>query len=230
MTENQNEREGSFYVIAVDGGAASGKSSTSRLLAEECHFLHVDTGAHYRAVALACQEAGIGPEEKEELVSFLGNLTLESTIHGHESLVSFSGRPPPGEDDLRSEAVNRTVSAYAAESVVREAVKAYQREQVDVARTNGFKGVVLDGRDIGTVILPSADLKIFLVADPATRQGRRFREGGADVVADRDERDSSRAVAPLRPAPDAVIIDNSAIPLEEVVGLIRARLGLHPSP
>lgn len=230
MTENQSEREGSFSVVAIDGGAASGKSSTSRLLAGQCDFLHVDTGAHYRAVALACQEAGIGPEETEELASFLDNLTLESTIRGHESLVSFSGRPPPTEEALRSEAVNRTVSGYAAEPLVREAVKAYQREQVEVARRKGFKGVVLDGRDIGTVILPHADLKIFLVADSATRQQRRLREGGSDVVADRDERDSSRAVAPLRPAPDAVIIDNSAVSLEEVVGLIRARLGIPPSP
>ncbi|MFO7725386.1 MAG: (d)CMP kinase [Oceanipulchritudo sp.] len=225
MIKNQPDREDSFHVVAIDGGAASGKSSTARLLARQCHFLHVDTGSHYRAVALACQEAGIGPEETEKLAPFLTSLTLESIIRGHESLVSFSGRKPPAEEALRSEGVNRTVSAYAAEPLVRETVKAYQRRQVEVARENGFSGVVLDGRDIGTVILPDADLKIFLIADSSTRQQRRLREGGTDVVADRDQRDASRTVAPLRAAPDAVVIDNSAIPLEEVVRLVRARLG-----
>jgi cytidylate kinase len=108
---------------------------------------------------------------------------------------------------------------------VREAVKSYQREQVDVARQEGFAGVVMDGRDIGTVILPDADLKVFLQADPDTRQRRREMEGATDVIRDRDRRDSSRATAPLKPASDAVVIDNSEIGLEEVVDII---IGLLP--
>jgi CMP/dCMP kinase len=213
-----------FRVVAIDGGAASGKSSTSRILAEQCHFLHVDTGSHYRAVALACLQAGVPPEDGFPLRRFLGQLSLGSRVRDRESLICFDGAPPPDPADLRSAEVNGSVSLYAALPVVREAVKVYQRQQVQLARERGFKGIVMDGRDIGTVILPEADLKVFLVADTSTRQARRTSEGGVDAVADRDRYDSSRATAPLRPAADAVVIDNSSLPLQEVVRKIRALL------
>lgn len=224
-----NGRPGpSFRVVAVDGGAASGKSSTSRLLAERFDLLHVDTGTHYRAVSYACQRAGVPPEDTPRLRSFLGSLQLRSQVEGRESRVRFNGDPPPEPADLRSEQVNRMVSHYAALPIVREAVKIYQRDQVRVAREAGFSGIVMDGRDIGTVILPEADLKVFLVADADTRQQRRVLEGGVDTIADRDQRDSSRATAPLRPAPDAVVIDNSEIPLEAVVDRISTLLEMLP--
>lgn len=215
-----------FLVIAIDGGAASGKSSTSKILAEQLHLLHVDTGSHYRAVTLAALQAGVPPHDGISLRRFLAQLELDTRLAGRESEIRFNGEATPAPEQLRSAEVNRSVSLYAALPVVREAVKAYQRSQVEFARSNGFNGIVMDGRDIGTVILPEAGLKVFLVADPSTREQRRVGEGGVDAIADRDRTDSSRSVAPLRPAADAVIIDNSNLSLEEVVARIRQLIPL----
>ena len=218
-------------VIAIDGGAASGKSSTSRELARRLNLLHVDTGSHYRAVAWACLKAGIEPVDGPRLEAFLAGLELDSVVRDHESLIAFSGKPPPGPGALRSDPVNATVSPVAAIPRVRETVKAYQRAQVQLAREEGFRGIVMDGRDIGTVILPHADLKVFLTADEATRQRRRQLEGESDAISDRDRRDSSRPNAPLKAAADAVIIDNSRLSLREVVAeilrLLRGKGLLH---
>jgi cytidylate kinase len=218
MTNNPGQTP-PFLVIAVDGGAASGKSTTSRELARRLNLLHVDTGAHYRAVAHACLQAGVAPQDRAALAGFLRSMRLGSRVRGHASLVCLGDAGPPAEQDLRSEAVNRSVSQFAAEPLVREAVKAYQRAQVELARQHGFAGVIMDGRDIGTVILPDADLKVFLKADPATRQRRRELDDGtgSDAVSDRDRQDSSRATAPLMAAPDAVVIDNSDLSLQQVV-------------
>jgi cytidylate kinase len=224
MTNNR-ARPDRFVVVAIDGGAASGKSSTSRLLAEQCHLLHVDTGSHYRAVAHACLEAGVAPEDTGRLRAFLDQLQPHSRVVDRQSLICFGNADPPAPQRLRSGPVNRAVSQFAALPEVRDAVKAYQREQVLLARQHGFNGIVMDGRDIGTVILPDADLKVFLVADPATRQARRNLDGGADTVTDRDRLDSSRTTAPLKPARDAVVIDNSRMTLAEVVERLRQLLG-----
>ena len=226
MTVKRN-KHGAFLVVAIDGGAASGKSSTSKLLASRRDLLHVDTGSHYRAVAFAALQGGLAPEDSPGLRRFLAGLALSSRIEGHESRICFNDAPPPGDADLRSEAVNRAVSPFSALPCVRETVKAYQRDQLRLAREHGFKGIVMDGRDIGTVILPDADLKVFLTADAATRQRRREREGGSDTISDRDKRDSSRATAPLKAAPDAVILDNSNLTLEQVVARIEDLLD-HP--
>lgn len=205
-----------FRVLALDGGAASGKSSTARLLASRHHLLYVETGSHYRAVTRACLDAGLPPVEGPELRAFLARLQPESRIAGQESRVAFAGHPPPDPASLRTPEVNAAVSRFAALPAVRHMVRDFQRDQVRLARENGFRGIVMEGRDIGTVVLPGADLKVFLTADPATRQDRRNREGGADAVSDRDAADASRPLDPLRPAPDAVVIDNSSLPLEAV--------------
>ncbi|MGC9452329.1 MAG: (d)CMP kinase [Oceanipulchritudo sp.] len=217
-----------FVVVAIDGGAASGKSSTSRLLAARRNLLHVDTGSHYRAVAFASLKAGLQPEDTLAMRRFLAGLEISSRIVGRESLICFMGQDPPDMADLRSGQVNQSVSRFAALPFVREAVKAYQRDQVPLARKAGFSGIVMDGRDIGTVILPEADLKIFLTADSATRQRRRELEGARDVISDRDRQDSSRATAPLRPAPDAIVLDNSTLSLEEVVARVEGYLKAFP--
>ncbi len=214
----------SFNVIAIDGGAASGKSSTSRRLAEKCNFLHVDTGSHYRAVTYACLEKGLEPRETSELKDVVRDLTFSTRICGHEAQICIAGDQPLGNGELRSPEVNAQVSPMSAIPLVREAVKTYQRQQVEVARLKGFSGIVMDGRDIGTVILPDADVKIFLKADPAKRQLRRQLEGSTDAIGDRDKRDASRATAPMKAADDAIIIDNSDISLEEVVDRIVALL------
>lgn len=214
-----------FYTVAIDGGAASGKSSTSIRLAERMNFMHVDTGSHYRAVTHACILKGVDAGELESLIPFLLELRFSSLVRDHECLICLQPNQPLDNEQLRSPEVNAQVSQFSAVPAVRDAVKSYQREQVEVAQREGFAGVVMDGRDIGTVILPDADLKVFLQADPDTRQRRRELEGATDAIRDRDRRDSSRATAPLKPASDAVVIDNSEIGLEEVVDAI---IGLLP--
>lgn len=209
-----------FRVVAIDGGAASGKSSTAKVLCKRRNFMHVDTGSHYRAVTRACLKAGVHPVDGTALHQFLDGLSFGSSVEANESRICLGGESPPDPATLRSQEVNEAVSLFAALPVVRDAVKAYQQEQVALARTHHFMGIVMDGRDIGTVILPDADLKVFLVADPSTRQNRRQLEGGMDTISERDKCDSTRRVAPLAAAPDAVVIDNSELSLEEVVDRI----------
>lgn len=206
----------SIPIIAVDGGAASGKSSTSRRVAAALHFLHVDTGAHYRAVTHAALQAGVLPVENHALARFLDGLKLATEIEDREGRIRLNGRVP-AEEDLRSAEVNAHVSRFAALPSVREAVKTYQRSQARAAADAGFKGLIMDGRDIGTVIFPDASLKVFLMADETTRATRRADEGHTDAIAERDHMDARRAIAPLLAADDAVVIDNSQMSLEEVV-------------
>lgn len=213
---NPNGSNAPFRVVALDGGAASGKSSTARELAHRRGFCHVDTGSHYRGLTLALARVGVPKESGSALRHFLMRLSLASAMEGNQSRIRINGEiPSPAE--LRAPEVNSSVSAYAALPEVREALKTFQREEVARARRAGFRGVVMEGRDIGTVILPDADLKIFLTADPEKRRLRREEEGGVDRIEDRDRADSGRRSAPLRPAGDAVVIDNSSIGLAEVV-------------
>lgn len=224
MTDNFEKSEKPFTVVAIDGGAASGKSSTARLLSRRRHYCHVDTGQHYRALALYCLRHDLSAEDEAGLRRAMAGLRLDSVAEAGGSRIRLNGEVAE-EGDLRSPEVNAAVSAFAARPVVRETVKAYQREEVARARAAGFRGIVMEGRDIGTVILPDADLKVFLVADAAMREQRRHAEGGTDRIADRDRSDSSRKTAPLRAADDAVVIDNSHLDLEEVVGRIEQLLG-----
>lgn len=212
-----------FKVVAIDGGAASGKSSTARVLAKRGHWLHVDTGTHYRAITAACLEQGIEAEAEGGLVEFLGTLELSTVVEGNEARIAVQGLPIEA-PHLRTEAVNSHVSSYAARPEVREAVKRYQRGQVEFAREHGFNGLVMDGRDIGSVILPDADLKVFLHADEETRQARRALEGETDSVRDRDRLDKARKAAPLVVPRGAFSIDNSQLSLEQVVQLIWERV------
>lgn len=205
-----------FTVVAIDGGAASGKSSTARLIARRFNLLHVDTGTHYRSLARACLDAGVAPADAPPLHDFLHSMRLGTVVEDFQSRLAINGTEPFSDERIRSEDVNRNVSLFAALPAVREAVKRYQQDQVATAMHHGFGGLVMEGRDIGTVILPHANIKIFLTADAATRQNRRQQEGGVDRVEDRDKLDSSRATAPLRPAPDAICIDNSTLSLEGV--------------
>lgn len=205
-----------FVSVAVDGGAASGKSSTSRGVAARCELMHVDTGSHYRAVCLACLDAGVPADAGDSLEAFLEQLELSSSVEGNQARIQINGQMP-NEERLRSTEVNANVSSYAAVPVVRNTVKAYQRDQVALARERGFGGIIMEGRDIGTVILPDADLKVFLEADAATREIRRKEEGRDDPIAARDQQDQSRKTAPLQAAEDALRIDNSLLSLEQVI-------------
>jgi len=204
-------------VIAVDGPAASGKGTIARALAKHFGLPHMDTGLLYRAVALNLWRWGGDPGNEFEALRACDELNLNAD-----------------DPELRSEPVSKIASMVSAYRSVRAALL---KRQQGFARQDG--GAVLDGRDIGTVIAPQADVKLFVTASPQVRAERRLRELEArgmhahfeDVVADiraRDQRDSTREVAPLRPAPDGILLDTSALDVAqsvaEAIRLAEARL------
>ena len=211
--------------VAIDGPASSGKSTLAREVAKRLGYAFVDTGSLYRAVALALDraEAGESPEDDPRLLAALAacSVTLEPTPSGVRVFLS-------GEEVtslLREERLGRIASRVSAFPAVRQALFGLQRTLAAAGR------IVMDGRDIGTVILPEARLKIFLVADPEVRAKRRLldlerngQQASLDIVlADilqRDERDRSRKIAPLVPAPDALVLDTSHMTVSEAVDWI----------
>lgn len=207
-----------FYIIAIDGGAASGKSTIARLLAEREHLLHVDTGMHYRALTLKCIKDHV-PADASALAPLLGGFSISTDISGNRALIRINDALPY-DSELRSEEVNRAVSDYASLACVRNFLKNYQRSLVDLARERSFKGIVMEGRDIGTVILPDAEHKFFFFADEATRAHRRNQEGIRDSITYRDKIDSTRKNAPLACPDDAVRVDTSSMPIDEVYELV----------
>ncbi len=216
-----------FLIVAIDGGAASGKSSTARALAERFHLLHADTGSYYRALTAELLHRGVKQTDAAAVRAELADLRLGTQIVGHSADIKIHG-DKVREADIRSAAVNAAVSHFAALPGVRAALLPYQRGLADEARAGGFRGLVMEGRDIGSVIFPYADLRFFLHADPAERTNRRVREGQADAVAERDRLDSSRENAPFVCPTGAIELDSTHLPLEEVVErlarLITARL------
>jgi cytidylate kinase len=200
------ERSANGPVIAVDGPAASGKGTIARALARHFRLAHMDTGLLYRAVALNLWRWGGDPGNEFEALRACDELGFD-----------------PDDEELRSEPVSKIASMISAYPSVRSALL---KRQQDFARREG--GAVLDGRDIGTVIAPGADVKLFVTASPEVRAERRLKELEGrgmnahfeDVLADirsRDERDSSRDVAPLKPAPDALLLDTSSLGPEDAI-------------
>ncbi|MFP6901533.1 MAG: (d)CMP kinase [Opitutales bacterium] len=207
-----------FLIITIDGGAASGKSTTARTLAERLDLMHVDTGSHYRSLCAAMLDNGIKPSDPH-LDDFLSGLELEPRIEGRSGKLSLDGITLDP-DALRSERVNSHVSAFAAQPVVRNKLLDYQRTQAKVAEDSGFAGLVMEGRDIGSVIFPDAPVRVFLHADPNLRANRRAAQGENDAIEARDATDSSRATAPLTCPDGAISIDTGANSVEEVVDQI----------
>ena len=207
-------------VIAIDGPAGTGKSSVSRGLARRLGARYLDTGSMYRIVTLAALRAGVDLADPQAIAAAAG----APLAVGHDPDVD---RALLGEEDvtaaIRGDEVTRAVSAVSAVPQVRSRLVELQRELA-----HGSDSVVVEGRDIGTVVLPDADLKIFLTASAQTRAGRRNDQNVAaglpddydTVLADvlrRDHLDSTRAVSPLRTAPDAVVVDTSDMTREEVI-------------
>jgi cytidylate kinase len=215
-----------FLIVAIDGGAASGKSSTARALAQRFHFLHADTGSYYRALTAELLHRGVRAADAAVVRAELADLKLGTQIVGHNADLTIHG-DKTREADIRSEAVNAAVSHFAALPDLRAALLAYQRGLADEARKHGFAGLVMEGRDIGSVIFPNASLRFFLHADPDERVRRRAKEGQADAVAERDRLDSSRATAPLACPPGAIVIDSTHLPLAEVVERVATRITTH---
>jgi CMP/dCMP kinase len=218
----------SFLIVAIDGGAASGKSSTSRALSERFNFLHVDTGSYYRAITAELLRRNLRIDQIDAVKAALPSITLGTQVDGRAARMEIGGRVVP-ESEIRGPEVTAAVSHFAAIPEVRSALLTYQRNQADVARSHGFGGMVMEGRDIGSIIFPDAGLRLFLHADPVARAKRRELEGRADAVAERDRLDATRKTAPLVLASGAIDIDSTFLNLEQVVekisGLITEKLG-----
>jgi CMP/dCMP kinase len=210
-------------VIAIDGPAASGKSTTARLVAERLGYLHVDTGAMYRAIALKVLREGIGTAEKERIEALMPTTHVVLKLKNGALRVYLDGEDVT--DAIRTPDVSKAVSPVSGYPEVRRAMV---REQHHLGSEGG---IVMDGRDIGTVVFPDADLKFFMVAGIEARARRRQEELVAkgtvlplDAVLldiqERDARDASRAESPLRRADDAIEIDTSAMTVEQQVRLV----------
>jgi CMP/dCMP kinase len=207
------------FLIAIDGPAGSGKSSVARAVAQRLGFVNLNTGAAYRAVALVALGEGVDLDDGEALAGVARRVSLDARG------ARVDGERVP-EDDLRAPEVSAAASTVSARPEVREVLLGVQREAAREARRK--HGAVVEGRDIGTVVLPDADLKIFLSAEPEERARRRAHQTGRESELDRireamkkrDRQDSERATSPLKPAQDAVILDTTSLDLEGVVSRV----------
>ncbi len=216
------------FIVAIDGPAGAGKSTASRRVAARLGFALVDTGAIYRTVALAASRRGIAYGDDAALAALLPTLDIRFAPPSAAAPGAGQRVLLDGEDvslEIRTPPMSLGASAVSARPVVRAGLLELQRR---LALDAGNRGAVLEGRDIGTIVFPDADAKFFLTASPEVRARRRHVELAAkgdastyeEVLADqvrRDRDDSERAVAPLRPAADARVLDTSATPLDEVV-------------
>lgn len=220
-----------FRSIAIDGPSGAGKSTMAKALAQELGFLYVDTGAIYRTVGLEVCRRGINPADGSAVAAILPEIKV-TMAYGEDGLQHMY----LGEEDVTTAIRQHEISDYASKVSAIPAVRAFLLEmQRKLARENH---VIMDGRDIGTVVLPDADLKVFLTADAEDRAMRRFLElkqrGQApdfntvlrDVI-QRDKQDSEREIAPLRQAEDAVLVDTTGVDLEKSRALLRDLISEH---
>ena len=211
-------------VVAVDGPSGSGKSTVSRRLATELSARYLDTGAMYRAVTLAVLRSGADPADADAVAKIADGLTLLSGTDPDHPYQELDGTRVDAE--IRGPAVTGAVSAVAAVPAVRALLVAEQREIIVAAGR-----IVVEGRDIGTVVAPDANLKVYLTASAHTRAQRRSAEQDADLAATaadlarRDRFDSTRAVDPLTQAADAVVLDSTELGIDEVVARLVALVG-----
>lgn len=207
-------------VIAIDGPAASGKSTVARLLARRLGFVYVNTGAMYRAVTWLALRHQVSPSDAAAVGALLDATPFECGVADHESTLRVEGVDPA--PFLSSPEVSAHVSPIAAIPHVREVLVARQREFVR------DYDLVMEGRDIGTVVFPQTRLKAYIDASEEIRAARRAAQGIRDNLAARDKIDSSRATAPLKIADGAVVIDSTHLTIEQTVDEVVRRLGLDP--
>ena len=221
---------GTMRALAIDGPAGAGKSTVAKAVSRELGWIYVDTGAMFRAVALSCLKKGIDPADREQIGKAAGKIQIEIVFAEGEQRVILDGTDVTGE--LRTEAVGNMASAVSVYPEVRKRLLELQREIA------AKQPVVMDGRDIGTVVLPDADTKVYLTASTRVRALRRMnelKEKGIPCslpeiekdIEERDQRDMNRAEAPLKKAEDAVLVDSSSMTLKEVIDCI---LGLVKKP
>ena len=215
------------FIVAIDGPAGAGKSTVSRILALRLRFTLVDTGAIYRCVALKARRQNVAPDDAAGLQGIVDGLTVTFQMTEEKNHVFLDGEDVS--EAIRTPENSLAASQVSAQPVVRAALLGLQRKLALAAE----QGAILEGRDIGTVVFPDAELKVFLFADPRVRAERRFEElfqkghekPVAQVLADqnrRDKEDSERELAPLKPAADAVQLDSTLLHLSEVVHRIEA--------
>ena len=224
---------GKYVSVAIDGPAGAGKSTMAKRVAKELGYLYVDTGAIYRTVGYHMWLMGIGPRDADGIRRCLDdvNIEIQHLEDGVQHMI-LNGKDVTGE--IRTPEMSKYASGVSAQKCVRDFLLDMQRA---LARKHN---VVMDGRDIGTVVLPKAQVKIFLTASPEERAKRRFEEltekgekaSYEKVLQDmkqRDKQDSERAIAPLKPAPDAVKLDTSGNTIEqsvsEILAIVRRKLG-----
>ena len=215
--------EKQIFRIAIDGPAGAGKSTIARMAAGKLGFIYVDTGAMYRAIALFCLRQGILPKDEEAVSLAVKEAQITISHVGGEQRIMLNGEEVSGQ--IRTEEVGNTASTVSAYPAVRAHLLGLQRNLAAGA------SVIMDGRDIGTCVLPDAETKIFLTASPSVRAMRRFKELKEkgimcnlqeieqDII-ERDQRDTSRAAAPLKQAEDAVLVDGSDMTIDQVVNAI----------
>lgn len=206
-----------MFSVAIDGPAGAGKSTIAKAAAKELELIYVDTGAMYRTIGLACLDDGISPEDSKAVIEKLKSIVLELKYVDGEQRMILCGKDVS--DDIRTERVSMTASVVSKIPEVRAFLLEQQR---GFARSDN---IIMDGRDIGTVVLPDAQVKIFLTASAESRAKRRtlqLEEKGIEADYDailedirkRDYQDSHREIAPLKAAPDAVIVDTTELTLE----------------
>jgi len=218
--------------IAIDGPAGAGKSTIAKLAAKELSFIYVDTGALYRAIGLCAYRNNIGSKDADAIIKMIKDIRVELAFNDKkEQVVLLNG------EDVSGLIRTPEISMYASDVSAIPAVRAFLLDlQRNMAKTNN---VIMDGRDIGTVVLPDAQIKIFLTASPEVRAKRRYDElieKGMDVkyedvlsdVITRDYNDSHRDVAPLRPADDSILVDTSDLDLDasidKLLSIIKERM------
>ncbi len=217
------------YSIAIDGPAGAGKSTIAKALAKELGYHYVDTGAIYRTVAYFLDLLGVSPKDADGVERYIDELTIQITYDetGKQHMI-MNGMDVS--DEIRTQDISQKASLVSAHAVVREVLLDMQRE---VARQHN---VIMDGRDIGTVVLPNATVKIFLTATPEVRAKRRTDElvakgQQADFaqtlkdIKQRDHQDTTRPIAPLKQADDAVLLDTSELNIEQVLAEMKKIIG-----
>ena len=209
-----------FIQIAIDGPAAAGKSTIAKIVAEKIGFVYVDTGAMYRAITWAAINRGLAVENELEIVNLLAETKIKLAPGGKVFVNDFDVTTA-----IREPSVTAGVPQVATYKIVREELKKRQAQLADSAN------IIMDGRDIGTNVLPEANFKFFMIADPRVRAERRYKENlargiSADIdaleqeIRNRDEMDANREHAPLRQAKDAILLDTSYMTIDEVVAEI----------
>ncbi|MGY3724042.1 cytidylate kinase [Granulicatella balaenopterae] len=209
--------------IAIDGPASSGKSTISKKIANMRGLLYLDTGAMYRVVTLAALQHKIDPSDEESVKQLLSQIKIHFETSDNGQLVFLNGENVT--DTIRGNQVTNNVSAIAAQKLVREEMVKRQR---DIAANHS---IIMDGRDIGTVVLPDADLKVFLIATAEERANRRFKENQLrgietdyrqllEEIKHRDYLDSTRKESPLKKADDAIELDSTPLTIDQVVDTI----------